>query len=252
MKKLIAIILVVLMASAFSITALADDDYGDIPPHRDQGCIWHDGCVLFCTRLPPVPIEGIGVEADSDSPVNIDIIQIDFDDENDFFFDEIVPHVGEMQGLFDEPLLWNKIPDELWVDAISQIGLIEVTNTDGSAFVGGGWITISNDDWCSTDTIRLLRFFCDTGLFDDVIDEFTYNAADGTWVVWVDDIGLLSLFFALIERGVCPEEAIKIVLSSSTSPKTSDNSIHAGIILLIVLSAAAVTVVASKKVRNHN
>ena len=249
MKKLISIIVVLTMAFAFSITALAEDDVEVLPP-VDPG--WNE---------ETGELENIDVELDEPLPPDVD-----------GFVDGVSPEeVSDRWPNHDEFLLnvveeyknSDAYDEDVIFDAIQYIAEVWFYEKDTDNFVNpgaGGWITISNY-FLGVDTIKAILHWIAYEIDGDdgyllseyrliTSDLFEYDPVTGTLRFYVDDLGFWSMFFALIERGVDPEIALQV--ANARSPKTEDTSIHAGIILLIVLSAATATVVISKKARKHD
>ena len=245
MKKVIPIILILTMAFAFSVTALAEDDVVVLPP-VDPGEWDADAETL----------ENFDICLDTPVPPNVDVYVEMFDPEeieNDWpdYDDEMLAFVEDYKDsdAYDKTIVFNAIQYIAGVffwDDVAQEHVFSET---------GGWITVTNKDWSINTVKAILQFF--EYLKDDeviseyrLITEFDFDPETGTLSFYVDDFGWWSVFFALIEKGVDPETAAKV--ANASSPQTSDNSIHAGIILLIVLSAATATVVISKKERIRN
>jgi len=116
----------------------------------------------------------------------------------------------------------------------------------------GGKVTIWNPDWSPEDTIRIAQFMGFLYEWNPDFIEATQNA-DGSWSFYVEDFDGWSLFFALIQRGVPVEDAVRVLTATARSPRTSDNGIHAGIILLLVLaSTGTVFAISAKKARQQS
>jgi len=229
------------MAFAFSITALAEgeEDIVVLPP-VDPGLNEETGY-----------FENIDVELDAPLPPDVEgyidaILPGELDDEWPDYNEDLLEHV---EGYKNSPA-YN---DEVVFDAIQYIGriLFEDALTGDNVNPGiGGWVTVINKDWNINTVKAILQWFQDEEYILITSDQFEYDPVTGTLRFYVEDFGFWSEFFALIERGVDPVTAMQVL--NAKSPKTEDTSIHAGIILLIVLSAATATVVISKKARKHD
>ena len=273
MKKLISIVLVVVLAFSLSTVALgADVTIG--PPVNVEDQEW---------PAPPDPvIPPKNVTFEPKEPSDGAVLEIwQYEDGifgingEDVFDNELGDYVWvwtETIDLYEVALA--EVQSNVTVDTISQIGRIffgtvfedSWTNPYGvpepywewQLEESSGWVTVKNVDW--SGTVRILQMWRE---WDDE-DEFTWvsklieganvrQLADGSWQFWVEDLNWWSWFFALIERGFSPNEAAKIVLSGTRSPQTSDSSIHAGIILLIVLaSAGSVLFVSLRKAKQED
>jgi len=247
MKQVIPIILVLIMAFAFTITTLADDEEEivvlppvDLGENEETGTYDNIGVDL----KDPDP----GVEAYVSTPDTTDWDDDDWDTYNEILLDVVDEY--KASDVYDEKIVFDAIQ---YIAAV-QVGewIDDVWNPVSGV---GGYITIVNKDWNINTVKAILQWF--EGIVNDsyyegyrLITDFDWDPATGTLTFWVDDFGYWSEFFALIQRGVPPAKAAKVL--SGTSPQTSDNSIHGGIILLIVLSAAAATVVISRKARSQN
>ena len=248
MKKVIPIILVLTMAFAFSITALAEGDVEVLPP-VDPGD-WNGETranenldLELDAELPPDVVDYIGGIA----PEDIDEWWPEHDE-------ELLDYVEGYKNsdVYDKEIIFDAVQyiAETWF-MDTQIG--DYTNPGV-----GGWITVTNY-FLGSDTIKAILQVFGYELGDDyyfsteyrlITDLIEYDPVTGTLKFYVEDLGMWSMFLALIERGVDPETALRV--ANARSPKTEDNSVHAGIILLIVLSAATATVVISKKARKHD
>ena len=242
MKKVIPIILVLTMAFAFSITALAEDDIVALPP-VDPGEL-DEATETF---------ENFDIALDESAPPNAEgwldgDITEDWDEEDWASYNDWILDIAQD---YKESDAYDK---DVFFDAIQFIVAGEVfDNQTGDNLTGiGGWITILNYNLGNNTINAILQMiWANRDEYDYIlITDFEYDAETGTLSFYVDDLGFWSLFFALIERGVDLPTAARV--ANASSPQTSDNSIHAGIILLIVLSAATATVVISKKARIHN
>ena len=270
MKKLISIIVVLTMAFAFSITALAEDVDAINPPDPGE---WNDETGNF---------ENVYVEFD-EAPPNTNTDTYVYDPDGWDGYDEQMQNTAtdyKNSDAYDKNIQFNAVQLLVGTQVIEYDPDVEDWDLDIDDFGGdweafdaayqewwdryavggggvGGWVTVINKDW-NTDTVKAIlqligwmengEWFSEYRLFTS--DMFEYDPVTGTLRFYVDDFGWWSEFFALIERGVDPETAMKVL--NARSPKTEDTSIHAGIILLIVLSAATATVVISKKARKHD
>jgi len=245
MKRVIPIILVLVMAFAFSITALADGEEEDIvvlppvdPGEKIDDIYTNDNLDLV---LDPTP---------SDPNIESGIYGIDTEDWDEDYWNGYNDHLLFIVDEYKSSAAYDK---DIVFDAIQYIAetfVIDSTIVGPDNGVTGlsGWITVSNYN-LGYDTIKaILQLF--EGVDYILITEFEYDAATGTLKFFVEDLGVWSVFFALIERGVAPATAARV--ASGRSPQTSDNSIYVVIILLITLSAAVTTIAISKKARNHN
>jgi len=282
MKKAISIILVLIMAFAFTITALADDVVA-LPP-LDAGYD-EDGNP-----------QNIDVEFDPDTlPDDLDNVATDWwggwywpdwvdltaeqrDNwlanqeqwllnylESDAFDPEISfnaiqwfldAEVYEFDPSFDFEGWWDNFWDNIWYVGFDWHDFWENNESPWDSYIVdrnlgvGGWVTISNSAMDYNTVNAILQWFENDEIGEfRLITDLVFDEATGTWSFYVDDFGFWSMFWALIERGVDPETAANV--AAGRSPATADNSIHVGIILLVVLLAGAATVVIYKKVRNH-
>jgi len=229
------------MAFAFSITALAEDEEEvieveilyPVDPGYNEDTNNYDNLDLKLDPTPENPNIESGIWGIEDEW---------FEDAWADIYEDFCLEAGEgyiNSDAYDEKVVF---------DAIQFIAGTWVQENDEGVSGVGGWITVTNY-FLGYDTIKaILQWFEDDEFF--LITNFEYDAKTGTLKFYVDDLGAWSYFFALIQRGVPPAQAAKVL--SGTSPQTSDNSIHGGIILLLTLSAATGTVVISKKARNHN
>ena len=241
MKKIIPIILVLVMAFAFSITTLAEDEENIVVlPPVDAGLdeeTWTRENLDLVLVEPPDGVEG-----------NIWSPDPDWFEETwaDTYEEDLLDIVEGYKNsdAYDEKVVFNAI-QFIAVTTVFDPSIGEF----GTGVTGvGGKITITNY-FLGNDTLKaILQWFEDETYI--LITNFDYDPVTGTLTFDVDDLGMWSMFLALIERGIPPAQAAKIL--SARSPQTADNSINGGIILLLTLSAAAGTVVISKKVRNHN
>ena len=250
MKKLISIILVVAMAFTVSTIALAEDGNAE------------DANVLLPLD-PGENNENIYVELDEGAPDTLHVTVFGEDPEwvqedKDFYL-EWGEWVSDMVAErfqdpaspdYDETLVVNT------VQLLGWAGIWDELIEDNVAGVGGR-LFIKNDLWLPDDVIRVLQaIWDDAGDFDWQLlpGYLTFDAATGEWWIDVPDFGMWSEFWALIERliasGVDPKDIPKIL--GDRSPSTSDNSVGLGIVLLIVLGAAAITTVSVKKARQHD
>jgi len=249
MKKLIGIILVIAMAFSLSTVALGVDwepdpehPGWDAPPPAEQEK--NSGNIADATNLLPVDPNDITImlyESDDDlADLALDINQANWALE-ELFIDEVLIPSGIAQGIT--------------VDAISQIGNIQITYIDdGSEFTGKFWLDFHNQDWRpGTDRVWIAQWLDNDGEFADLF-EARFDSELGVWWILLEDIGLASWFWALIQRGMPVEAALATVLSGTArSPLTGDNSIHAGIILLIVLTTAgSVLAVSLRKAKQED
>ena len=240
MKKLISIILVLVLAFAFSITVLAEeglDVYYPPDPGEDNENFDLD------LEEPPEGIDGEiwGVDAET------------FDDDD---WDDYINLVDETIEAYFESDAYD---EEIYFDGVQYLVSTLVGERDGEDIIAtgavvGGWITISNYDLGNNKLNAILQAMQleENGDWAYILlnnENFYYDAETGTLYIYVDDLGWFSIFWALIERGVDPETAAKV--ASARSPRTADNSIHVGIVLLLVLSAVTTTVVISKKARTR-
>ena len=247
MKKVIPIILVLTMAFAFSITALADDVEDEVDEVEIE-------------VLPPVDpgefdsetreYDNLDLELE-EPPENVEAEIYGWAEEDlDQYWPGHEEYVSERVEEYKKSDAYDK---DIPFDAIQVIAATYVFDPVNEVEVTGvgGWITVTNYK-LGYDTLKaILQYFEGLDGFEyRLITEFEYDPVTGTLKFFVDDLGFWSMFFALIERGVDPATAARV--ANARSPQTSDNSIHAGIILLFALSAAAATVVIAKKARNHN
>jgi len=234
MKKLISIILVLVLAFAFSITALAEDT------------IWIEDPADLGENF-----EDIGIVLDDSAPEDATIYIEAYDagsmgeDDWDNYYDEITDIVWDYfeDPAFDEDVYFNSI--QHLFEAVVAVDEEIVTGV-------GGRVTITNYFMGNATLNAILHYFqtAEDGDWEFLlITDFEYDAETGVLSFYVEDFAWWSIFLALIERGVDPEVAAQV--ASARSPRTADNSIHFGIVMLIVLSAAATTVVVSKKVRSR-
>jgi len=150
------------------------------------------------------------------------------------------PYSEQWWDAFD--LLWTDVFEDFW----------DTNDEWMSRDPGlGGWITIKNNDWGGNVIKAILQWFSGEGDDGEWINEFRLIAeadfefdADGNLRIRVADFGSYSLFFALLQQ--------LGVVANERSPRTADNSINVGIILIIVLLAATATTVIYKKARNHD
>ena len=247
MKKVIPIILVLIMAFVFSITALADDeeDIVVLPP-VDPG---QNGENLDLELEPPYPNDAVGsIGGDNTETWN----ESDWDSYNEELLDHVEGYKNS--AVYNEDIVFDAIQ---FIAGVS----VDIYNEGNDTYMAvpgvGGWITVTNKDWNINEVKAILQWFAIEMNLDEswsgdyrLITDFEWDPETGTLRFFVDDFGLWSLFFALIERGVDPVTAARV--ASGKSPQTSDNSAYVGIILLTVLSAAATTVVISRKARSHN
>ena len=233
MKKTVVLVLAILLVVMLSPIALAETPEPVLEAEPAAAPV--ETTEQGPTVLAPVDMEDIYVYIDEDDPDQIALIdQLDEDDAL-AFIEYLLNPFAEEQGLD--------------FDAVSQIGFIQVVNSDFSAYSGSGWVQVWNDEWCSTDIVTVVQFLVDLGIFSEDVLTATFDSTDGSWWFYVDDIGLASLFFALIERGVSYDVAKQIVADAVRSPQTADTSMHTGLILLTLFAASAVSVVAVKKAR---
>ena len=240
LKKIVPIVLVLIMAFAFSFTSLAKGGEEDV------------------VVLPPVDlgvneayeVENISVDLDKALPSDVDIA-IDTVTSEEFAYGDWPTYDEELlfrvegyknHDVYDKDIVFDAI------QFIAGVVVVDVNDDLAGVSAGGGKITVTNYN-LGYDTIKaILQSFNEEEYI--LITEFEYDPATGTLAFYVDDLGKWSEFFALIERGAAPATAERDF--NATSPQTSNNSIHAGIILLITLSAAATTIAILRKARNHN
>ena len=128
-------------------------------------------------------------------------------------------------------------------DDISAIGFIGVDSAPSSK----GLLSFKDSSINAYDKVTVMQLFdgVDPVFYGDV----WYDETDGTWNVWVEDVDAMALYIALIERGVDPAEAAKIVKNQKKSSKTSDDGLGMDMLFLVFILTTAIGVVAIKKVQ---
>ena len=243
MRRIIPIILVLIMAFAFSITVLAEgeDEIVVLPP-ADPG--------EYDTNTGDY--ENIEVKLEDGTPDNVEAIVWAATPE---WYEANKENSDEWDLMIAEDYINSDAYDEnIYFDAIQFLAFVDVIQSNEPYAGGaGGTLTITNYFLGNNTLNAILQWF--EGYKDNVdfsgyilITNFDYDPITGILVIYVDDFGWFSEFYALIERGVEPATAAKVL--SERSPKTANNSMHAGIVMLLSLSAAAGTVVTTKKARN--
>jgi hypothetical protein len=292
MKKVIAILVVLTMALGFSITALADDvevlppvDPGDWVWDDETLSGSYENLDFEFDNLPEDAMTNFwGINTENWEQENWDDFFSWEEYDLEFFMDTDVSegvafdafqtlirgsiYEADPEYLLQQDYLrslwddldttdwteedwddWRSYVDELWDEFydywFNTDGVWPYTGVSGVS----GWVTISNNDWGNNTIKAILQWVNGLDEDDEWFGEFRlitdfYLDTDGSLRIRVEDFGTWSAFWALLEKAG--------LVANERSPGTADNSIHFGIILLIVLSAAVTTFVVAKKVRNKN
>lgn len=250
MKKVVGVLLAVILVFALTATTLAAEVEVLDPVDADK-------TNYYVTESEE---EGAPIVATEDAGIDVEYGQMSKEDEAEFIKEELIPDVASAPDLVSK------------YDAVKQIGISEFIDTQtGEVYDRAGWIQFFASDINSYDKVKIYRDLLD-GYFQ--IQDAVYDATDNSWWFYSEEIGVASLYFALIERGVDPVKAAEIAkqeaeasntntgkttdnapkadttnASTAKSPKTGNNSMDMGTVLLLMSLAAAGAVAALMQVK---
>ncbi|WP_066686926.1 hypothetical protein [Christensenella intestinihominis] len=230
MKKIVGIMLVLVMVLAFAVPALAE------PVDLENGS-------SFDIYVPDPDNPDVAIPADE---TNLDVFYEELTPEADEALTSIAEGVVEADEDVDEP---DEIKPVVGVEA--GLGTYDENGemVGWETYTGGGYFTFWDDSINSYDLVQIMQTWEDEdGGWYNMYDA-AYDESDGSWNIWVDDIGYFSYYVALIQRGVAPEEAAELAQEQAQkSPKTADNGAGEGLLLIIMALGIAGAAVSIKKV----
>ncbi|MDL2225261.1 hypothetical protein LJC20_03510 [Eubacteriales bacterium OttesenSCG-928-M02] len=241
MKKVLGLLLAMMVLLSFPMVVFAE---GEEPPEKDVTVLIPDD---------PNNPKGDNKPA-ADAGVSASFVPLDSDQfVRPLTQEEIDASTTELVTAAEA--LWAADGDEFVnYDDASSIGYVYVDPDD---YIGPAVFSFVVPDANSYDSVSFLRFYIkenpDTNNLEDVFQLFDssdvwYDEATGTWNIVVENAEQFSEFIALIERGVDPAEAAKIV-KNNKSPKTADNGPGMEMLWVVFMLATVVCAVSVKKAR---